>query len=625
MSRFFVKDITVSGSTQNVAVSKIEFEDGVNIVHGPSNTGKSYILGCLNFMFGGKDTPFSKADTNYDVVAITFVSDEGKRVCCRRMIVEGRGNRKEVGSNIIEFTLSDVPEFPVGDYYVNSEKKNARPYSKFLLFLLGITQTPQIISTKKRETNALSLRTIFQFFYLDEDNIFKKGTVFYPNHTFVKPVAVIMSLVYLLEAQDFSQEVPAESEKEREERKIQKAGVISYLKDKLKKYTDQRTELQKMKEQIGNEDIESKIQDILAEIVEIENAITEANEKCGQILEQIFEITPRLEEIRLRRERFRILHTQYDSDIKRLQFISDGESKRGEVQRSAQCPFCNHDMDLPQKEQVLYSEAISIELERVKAQLQDLELAERDADTEIQEMEKKSANLNSQYQQLKELIEKRLQPRAAKLAVTKESYQNWFLLQQKLYTFDFITQEYNDEIITKSLETEEKVTDIDPMQKFPISLWETLNKAFQEMVRACGYPNNPTARIDKDTLDAVVNEKAKENEGKGYRAFLNTIMLFNLMKLLESNGKHSLHMLFLDSPILSLKEKGKVNENELATPGMKESLFKYIITHCGENQVIIIENELPENVDYKAAHLIPFTKDDDGRYGFLYSVRDADV
>lgn len=75
MSRFFVKDITVSGSTQNVVVSKIEFEDGVNIVHGASNTGKSYILGCLNFMFGGKDTPFSKADTNYDVVAITFASD----------------------------------------------------------------------------------------------------------------------------------------------------------------------------------------------------------------------------------------------------------------------------------------------------------------------------------------------------------------------------------------------------------------------------------------------------------------------------------------------------------------------------------------------------------------------
>lgn len=625
MSRFFVKNITVSGSTQNVAVSKIEFEDGVNIVYGPSNTGKSYILGCLNFMFGGKKTPFSKADTNYDTDAITFASDDGKRVCCKRKIVEGRGKKKEVGSNTIEFIYSDIPEFPIGNYYVESEKKNARPYSYFLLFLLGITETPQIISTKKRKTNAFSLRTIFQFFYLDEDNIFKKDTVFYPNHTFIKPVAVLMSLIYLFEAQNFAQDVPAESEKEREERKIQKAGVISYLKSKLKEYTDQRTELQKMKEQIGDADIESKLQSILDEIAEIESAITEANQKCRRILEQIFEITPRLEEMRLRRDRFRVLHTQYDSDMKRLRFIADGESKRGKVQYVTKCPFCNHDMDLPQKEQVLYSEAISIELERVKAQVQDLESAEKDTDAEIQELEKIAAELNSQYQQLKELIEKRLQPRATKLTVIKESYQNWLLLQQKLFTYDFIIHEYNDEIAAKFLETEEKVTDIDPMRKFPISLWEALNKSFQEMVRACGYPNNPTARIDKDSLDAVVNEKAKENEGKGYRAFLNTVMLFNLMKLLESNGKHSLHMLFLDSPILSLKEKEKVDENELATPGMKESLFRYIVTHCGENQVIIVENELPSNVDYGNVHLIPFTKEEKGRYGFLLSVRDTEA
>lgn len=180
MSRFYVKEIIVSGSTQNVAASKIEFEDGVNIVHGPSNTGKSYILDCINFMLGGKDIPFSRVITNYDVVTITFVSNEGKRVCCKRMIVEGRGKKKEVGSNTIEFTYSDILEFPVGDYYIESKKKNARPYSEFLLFLLGLTKVPHIISTKSRDTNALSLRTIFHFFYLNEENIFKKVLFFTP-------------------------------------------------------------------------------------------------------------------------------------------------------------------------------------------------------------------------------------------------------------------------------------------------------------------------------------------------------------------------------------------------------------------------------------------------------------
>ena len=97
-------------------------------------------------------------------------------------------------------------------------------------------------------------------------------------------------------------------------------------------------------------------------------------------------------------------------------------------------------------------------------------------------------------------------------------------------------------------------------------------------------------------------------------------MLFNLMKYLEANGKYASHFLFLDSPILSLKErKYKIAENELATVGMRESLIQYIIDNCGQNQVIIAENELPENVDYSKATLITFSQEEgEGlRYGFL--------
>lgn len=56
---------------------------------------------------------------------------------------------------------------------------------------------------------------------------------------------------------------------------------------------------------------------------------------------------------------------------------------------------------------------------------------------------------------------------------------------------------------------------------------------------------------------------------------------------------------------------------------MRASLIQYMIDHCGNNQVIIAENELPENVDYKEAKRIPFTMDDsgEGRYGFLRDVR----
>lgn len=625
MSRFFVRDITVSGSTTNVLVSKIEFKDGVNIVHGPSNTGKSYILGCLNFMLGGSEIPFSKSDTKYDVVSITFESTEGQSIRCKRMIIDNKSGDDEVGSTTIEVTHSDLPQFPVGDYYVKKEKKGERSYPQLLLYLMGITETPHIITSQSRDSGPLTLRNIFHFFFLDEDFIFKKKTVLYSPHGYSKTVATIMSLLYLFEGKDYAEEIPNETEEEIEHKRIQKASVIAYLNGKLKEYNSQRAELQKMKDEIGDEDIESKMQEILDEITEIENTIASTNEKCRQLLEQIFAITPLLDEMRLRRDRFRILHTQYDSDIKRLKFIADGEAKRGKVQKATKCPFCDHDMNLPQQQQVLYTEAINVELERVNAQVHDLELAQSDTDTEIQELENQSEELNQQYQQLKALIEKQLKPRATKLAATKESYQNWLLLQHKLFAFDFITQEFNDEITLRTLETDDTVSEFDARKKIPTAIWTSLNDAFQEMVRECGYPGSPVARIDIKSLDAVVGGKAKKSEGKGYRAFLNTIMLFNLMKQLDAKGKYALHMLFLDSPILSLKEKDKVKESERATPGMRESLFRYLISHCGENQIVIIENELPKNVDYGTANLIHFTKDDSGQYGFLLSVQDAET
>ena len=123
-----------------------------------------------------------------------------------------------------------------------------------------------------------------------------------------------------------------------------------------------------------------------------------------------------------------------------------------------------------------------------------------------------------------------------------------------------------------------------------------------------------------------MNGKYKKDEGKGYRAFLNTIVLFNLMKFLGSEGTYAPRMLFLDSPILSLKEKKHgIRENEKATPGMRESLFRYIVDNCGDNQIIIAENEIPDGVNYSTAKLIEFTMDESvGRYGFLLSVKNVE-
>lgn len=77
---------------------------------------------------------------------------------------------------------------------------------------------------------------------------------------------------------------------------------------------------------------------------------------------------------------------------------------------------------------------------------------------------------------------------------------------------------------------------------------------------------------------------------------------------------------------MSLKEKKfSITESEKVTKGMSESLIQFIINHCGENQLIVAENELPETVNYENANRIIFTMDEEqGRYGFLHSVRNPE-
>ena len=180
----------------------------------------------------------------------------------------------------------------------------------------------------------------------------------------------------------------------------------------------------------------------------------------------------------------------------------------------------------------------------------------------------------------------------------------------------------NADAFNREMEKEGEKVVFHPMEHIDMNWWKKWSDTFEMIVKECNYPNCVSARISPDTYDAIVNGKHKSDEGKGYRAFLNSIILFSLMKALEDGGIYRPAMLILDSPILTLKEK--VRKNELADPGMRASLFKYMVENCGDNQIIIAENEIPNTVDYNTAHLIEFTQDEtQGIYGFLKSVRNS--
>lgn len=373
---------------------------------------------------------------------------------------------------------------------------------------------------------------------------------------------------------------------------------------------------------VEDADIESKMEATLEEIMIIEHQIYEATEQSRKVVEEIFSINSKVEEATFLKDRYKTLRTQYHADIKRLRFIIDGEANDPHHQKVIKCPFCDNSMQNKTEQHIAYTQAAQAELNRIVAQLDDLKEAEKDISQEIQSLERRLQELNNRNNEITQMISRGLKPKVAQLRNILESYKRIVNIKHELSAMDAMSSGLSADAFDRESEDENENPIFRPMEHFGMSHWKRWSDSFETIVKACGYPHCGSARISPDSHDAIVNGKRKSDEGKGYRAFLNSIILFSLMKTLEDSCVYRPAMLILDSPILTLKEK--VSKNELVDSGMRTSLFRYIVQHCGDNQIIIAENEIPQTVDYNTARLIEFTQDEThGVYGFLKSVRNS--
>ena len=60
---YYIKKFIISskGDDGQKVMSELQLKPGLNVIYGPSNTGKSLILDCIDFMLGGAAHRLSKA------------------------------------------------------------------------------------------------------------------------------------------------------------------------------------------------------------------------------------------------------------------------------------------------------------------------------------------------------------------------------------------------------------------------------------------------------------------------------------------------------------------------------------------------------------------------------------
>lgn len=365
-------------------------------------------------------------------------------------------------------------------------------------------------------------------------------------------------------------------------------------------------------------DVEGEIARIIADIEETDAAITQAVNDSKELLGQIMVVEEKAAECAVLLSRYKALKSQYTGDIRRLTFIVEGEVEYQSVPHSAKCPFC--DGKMPVRDRTSYIEASRAELTRIIAQLNGLGETEVDVQKEQTDIEAELTALRAQRTDIETLISEQLRPKADALQDTLKNYRAYIRLKHEMDVIDSFSDSWTTDL-RELPEEGDNTLKYHPKEYFDDAFLATMDGYAKSILEECNYENLTSARFNLTDFDIEVNGgKKSTNHGKGYRAFLNTVVALMFRRYLSKDAKYNPGLLIIDTPLLGLDQ----GVDDAAPESMRSALFKYFMNNQTEGQMIVIENldHIPD-LDYttSGATVITFTKGRfEGRYGFLDDV-----
>lgn len=614
MAQYYLEKLVITGSGKEP--SSVSFAPGLNIVRGPSNTGKSFILDCVDYLFG-KDELNLGEEAGYDTVGLRVVASGGP-------VMLQRG----IGSSRIQ-VVSENADIPSGDYRVKATPTDPG-INKVWFKLIGLEDVPRIIKNTSFSRQRLGWRTISHTFLISEVDVIRTGSILLGEKSF-QHTAIMSAILFLLTGENQSDEVETDAKNIRE---AKKKAVIEYISGNLRTLEERIVNLTKSKED-NDQNLQEAVDMMIGEVAEIEKEISFAIGASKSLLRNIYEVERKLTESNSFIERCSVLKGQYLSDIERLGFVVEGELREIDYPQAEQCPFCDKVLDEPLEE--TYYVAADAELSRIRLQLKDLEETTGELHIENNVLKKQASELNVKKNEIEKLLKEKLKPRVTDLKQKITDFQKAIEIENEIVVIRGLAGNMEHDINEKV--AEEVVITYSSKELFTEAIVDNFSSRITSILKECQYPGINSAYFDLKDFDVVVDGKRKRDQGKGFRAILNTVLAAALMEDLVTNGSYAPGLLLIDSPVLNLTEPREAGiqanlfdeegaDEKSAIDTMKSSLFKYFVKNQEFGQVIIIENKIPD-IDYKNTRIIDFTGiRGKGRYGLLngvYNSEDAEL
>lgn len=606
---FFLQKLLVRGPGKADAV--LDFIDGLNVVAGASETGKSYAVSCLDYAFGSGTRPRAiAAARGYDTMVVTLAERAsghvfeiertlaGGEVILRQLAPSGQGVKTQ--------TISAKHD---GD--------NADTLSGHLLTWSGLWGK-HLRKNARGGQRTLSFRDIAYLILVDEGRMIAER----PPHRSEQPQDRTLegdALRLLATGEESGRVIASLSAKELAGQKGKADLVDELLNEALAEFKKFGIDETALPVELAR--LESARQAALADYDLARQSIVELEAKLAEHAKSLREVQSRAAVVDGLRQRFNLLGEHYDSDARRLEAIEETGRLLDSLPSRA-CPACGAPASEHRKLECAPAYrvgdvqlAAEKEQGKIEALRNDLENTLGQLLTEADELDEKRKALARAMEAMKRQIESELMPRIRQSSASLQAQgdQRDHALRARAVA-DLITQlrsraeALKPSSQEKPARLESRVSTGD-MEKFAMSV--------EALLREWKYPDVGRTVFSEADQDLVIAEQLRTSHGKGVRALTCAAFIIGLMRHCRDNNHPHPSVVILDSPLVAYREADPDNEDaRIRQAGVKDAFYRTLAGGSAKGQIIIFENDDPP-ADVKGLCWHHFTKSKTGRYGFF--------
>ena len=580
-SGFELRELRFAGT--NGLVSRVSFSAGLNVITGASDTGKSFILDCLTYTFGGAGIPRSIPEAKrYQRVAVALLARDVQSVWLERNLHDSGGVMLFPGSsreeNADEAGESLAPKH--GD-------NRGRNISEILLEYSGLAE--KRIRSSKFPSRELSFRDVAPYVLINENRIIDGTTPMRSTQQYITVAEELSTFDLLITGRDATGLIAPPDRKT--------VQVSWHARTAL--YDEMIARLQQEVEDIAVHPAVEKVDRSLDEQIQMaasrlelsSEVLNDAVEQRRRVLRDGQRGEAQVVAARQLVERFLLLRQHYASDKERLQFLNEGDHLLAQL-GAEHCPTCGQLIsgaghkreDHTPASNTTMQAAVAGEIEKLDIQIADLDLTLESVRNEEARHRSTVADASDQLSTLATTIQSQLEP--VVLATRAEISR---LVNARDVAVRFVTKRLElEELRARRKELGKKPPKAVKADPPPESHSE--RRAFCDAVaatlRAWNYRCNV---VEFDTKnDLIVDGEARSSHGKGVKAIIHAAFTVALLRFTRERGLPHPGFVALDSPLTSFKNKDRYEVAE----DVQRAFFVDLAAHA-DQQVVIIENKEP--------------------------------